>query len=187
MKKRHDISATISSSFLLVVSFALFTPYAKAQAEIKCEMIAFVTDPDSVVELRSGPGKQHPVVKVIPKDPGRSTFSIVGSDNGWLKVTSVNDSGLPSKKIFSGVGWALASDLAVTELRQYYRVFELPSETSPRIDISLFDAILPLKGCKDRWVKVQLPVTGTGTASTPGSGWLPDGSWCGDPAYDCET
>ena len=187
MKNHHYILANIKVIFPLLILFSSLTPYVGAQTETKCEMIAFVTDPDSVVELRSGPGKQHPVVKVIPKDPGRSTFSIVGSDNGWLKVTSVNDSGLPSKKIFSGVGWALASDLAVTELRQYYRVFELPSETSPRIDVSLFDAILPLEGCKDRWVKVRLPTTGTGTASTLRSGWLPDGSWCGNPEYDCET
>jgi hypothetical protein len=77
--------------------------------------------------------------------------------------------------------------LAVTELRDHYKVFESPNKKSRPIEISLYDHILPLAGCSGRWVNVNLPVVGTGTADTKKTGWIPDGLWCGNLAYECAS
>jgi hypothetical protein len=174
-------------ALLLLVFSIVLAPAAFAQAESKCDIIAFVTDPASGVNVRSGPGKDFSIVKTVPKDPGRTIFRVSASKGGWLKVTLAENSRAPADKVFSGTGWVFAPVLSLTELRDYYKVFEGPSRNSKRIDISLHDHILPLAGCKGGWVKVELPVTGTGVAEKKRTGWLPAGTWCGNPAYECES
>ena len=171
--------------FLIAANFSRISAFS--QNETKCDLIAFTTKPASGVNVRSGPGKAFAIVKTVPRDVGRTIFRISASKGDWLKVTLAENSKAPAETVFLGTGWIFAPLLSVTELRGYYKVFEAPSKRSKRIQVSLYDHTLPLAGCKGGWVKVELPVTGTSTSDNKRIGWLPPGTWCGNPAYECES
>lgn len=162
----------------------LFPVHGASQTETKCEVSAFVADPKSGVNVRSGPGKDNRILKTVPKDEGRSYFNVIAVKGEWLKVDYAENS--RNQKVLSENGWVFASLLAIREVRETYKVFESPNTKSKQIDVSLFDHILPLAGCKDRWIKVELPITGTGVLNKKLTGWLPPGSYCGIPWIGCD-
>ncbi|HSK71316.1 MAG TPA: SH3 domain-containing protein [Pyrinomonadaceae bacterium] len=170
---------------LLILIFPLLSCISVfAQTETKCDVPAFVTDPSSGVNVRAGAGKDSKIVKTVPKDEGRTMFDVVGSKGDWLKVAYAVNS--KNENVFSGTGWVHAPLLGVKEKLNKYKVFESPTTKSKRIDIGLFEHILPLAGCKGEWVKVQLPVTGTDVSEIKRTGWMPPGSHCGNPWMECD-
>jgi hypothetical protein len=162
----------------------LLSMTAFPQTETRCEIYAFPTTPEHSVFVRSRPDIESPIVKTVKPDPGRTMFDIIGMRGEWLKVSYAFNSKHAS--VFAGAGWVYAPLLAVKEKRKRYKVFESPSATSKRIDVSLFDHILPLAGCDGEWAKVQLPVTGTGVSDKKKTGWMPQGTYCGNPWIECD-
>lgn len=169
---------------LILIFLLLFSISVWAKTETKCDVHAFVTDPSSGVNIRSGAGKDFKIIKTIPKDKRQAVISIVGAKDDWLKISLVNNA--VHETVFQGTGWVYAHLLAVKENRKKYRVYESPSTESKRIEIGLFEHILPLAGCKGEWVKVQLPVTGTGVSGISLTGWMPADSHCGNPWLECD-
>src|SRR5690554_314243 len=71
--------------------------------------------------------------------------------------------------------WVKNLKLAVRPPRKY-KVHQRAGRTSETIDISLFAIDLPLAGCREDWVEVELPVTGTAIDNPVLRGWMPPGS-----------
>jgi hypothetical protein len=67
-----------------------------------------------------------------------------------------------------------------------YEVFKSPSRASGKIDIGLLYHTLPLYGCRGGWANVRLPVTGTGIGDALVLGWMPEGTFCGNPWIECD-
>lgn len=166
--------------FILLVGFSS----AHAQKETACNFPAFVTDPASGVNVRSGAGTDFEIVKTVPADSGTTMFDVVASKGDWLKISYAINS--KNERVFAGAGWVYAPLLAVKEKRERYEVFKLPNRRSEKIDISLYDHILPLYGCRGGWAKVRLPVTGTGVGDALVLGWMPSGTHCGNPWIECD-
>ena len=154
------------------------------QKENACDLAAFVSDPSSGVNVRSEPGTGAKILKTVPKDEDKTLFSIIGSKGDWVKVNYANDS--KNKTVFKGVGWIHAPLLSVTEKRNKYKVFKSPDLKSKRIDIGLLGHFLPIESCSGEWVKVSLPVTGTGVGDIKVFGWMPAGTYCGNPWIECD-
>lgn len=158
----------------------------KMPNETRCEAAAFASNPRRGVNIRSGPGTSHRIVESIKSDPNNSLFMIDGASGDWLKVSDVIAQG--GKNKFRGNGWVLArllsvkldgSDVASGGLR----VFAHPG--GRRISYSGFGVNVPLVSCTGNWLKVRLPVTGTGVGNTSATGWVTSGSFCGTPWGDC--
>jgi uncharacterized protein YraI len=166
--------------FLILMS-AMIT---NAQAETSCDVGAFVTDPSSGVNVRSEPGTDAKILRTVPKDEGVTMFFIVGSKGDWLKVNYATDS--KNNTAFSGTGWVHAPLLSVTERRNKYKIFKTPILKSERINVGLLGHFLPLESCSGEWLKVRLPVTGTGVGDLKVFGWMPAGTYCGNPWSECD-
>lgn len=154
----------------------------KAQKEVSCEIAAFVANPASGVNVRSGSGLNHKILKTIPRDSGGTLIFIEGAKGDWLKISSAVNA--KKTKVFSGVGWVHAPLLAIKtsskndDLIDYYETPDSRKEKLGNIR-SGFD--LNLLGCSGDWIKVSIPMRGTEGVE----GWLPRGSWCGSPWEDC--
>lgn len=167
-------------SLVLLICFSA----ANAQKEIACDIPAFVTDPSSGVNVRSGAGKNFKILKSVPRDKGKTMFFVTASKGDWVKVSYAVNS--KNETAFEGTGWVFAPLLSVTEKRNQYAVFKSPSRKSIKIEIGLYKHILPLYGCQDEWVKVRLPVTGTNIGDVLSLGWMPTGTHCGNPWLTCD-
>lgn len=176
------ILATLMLSFL----FCIPVP---AQTETKCDLSAFATDSTSGVNIRAGAGRDFRIIKTVPKDERGTMFDVVGAKGEWLKVVYAVNSG--NEAIFSGSGWVLAALLSIKtggiEALKARRptVYQSPNKSGGQIPFSDFGIGLPLRGCQESWVKVQLPAKGTATAARI-FGWLPRGAYCGNPWIECD-
>jgi uncharacterized protein YraI len=152
------------------------------QKETACEIAAFVADPSSGVNVRSGAGANNSVITTIPKDAGGTLIFIDGAKGDWLKISSAVNS--KKTRVFSGTGWVHAPLFFVktssknNALVNYYRTPNLRSEKLGSIRSELE---VSLMGCSGDWVKVLIPMRGTEGIE----GWLARGSWCGSPWEDC--
>lgn len=176
MEKNMKLAVLILTLLLPITAFP--------QPETKCEVYAFPTTPEHNVFIRSRADIESPLAKTVKSDTALTMFDITGVKGEWLKVSYAFNS--RQVNLFAGIGWVYAPLLAVKEKRKRYKVFEFPSANSKRIEVSLFDNILPLVGCDGEWVRVQLPVTGTGVSDTKKTGWMPPGSYCGNPWIECD-
>jgi uncharacterized protein YraI len=172
--------------YILLILSVFFGSFAvvHAQKEVACDIPAFVTDPSSGVNVRAGTGTNFKIVKTVPRDEGITMFDVVGSKDDWLKVAYAVNS--KNEMAFDGTGWVFAPLLSVTEKHDQYKVYKSPSKNSKKIDIGLYDHILPLYGCQGEWAKVRLPVTGTGVGDVMLLGWMPYGTYCGNPWGACD-
>jgi len=171
---------------LAVLSTTMAT--VPVHAEQSCNTYAFALEPLRTIELRAGAGEQFDLVATVPADEGGTVFGIVGVEHRsldihWLKVDRVVDSN--SQTVFSGTGWVPAIQLAVKS-HPRYTVFVEPSMNADAVGISLFDAVLPLADCRNEWVQVELPVTGTEIEDPQLRGWMPSGAYCGNPWVECD-
>jgi SH3-like domain-containing protein len=175
------------SVFLLAMLFSIPTP---AQTETKCDLAAFVTDPASSVNVRSGPGKENRIVKTIQRDASRTMVHLSGVKGDWLKIEHAVNS--KSEEVFSGAGWVFAPLLSITvgdadALKEgRLKVYRSPSKSSETVPFSSFGIELPVRGCRADWVRVKLPATGTGVSGTSVFGWMPRGAYCGNPWVECD-
>ena len=91
-------------------------------------------------------------------------FDIVGSENGWLKVQDAGDdpvlTGLPSRAMFSGVGWIEGTDISLDI--QASQGFLRPDkssaiivESNDKIPMHGRGRITKVSQCKDGWVRVS--------------------------------
>lgn len=169
-------------AFFLTVIFLTGPGLASAQALDRCDVAAFVTDPNSGVNVRADAGRKFGIVTTIPRDSRGTLVFISGSKDDWLMISrAVN-----SKKttVFSGVGWVHAplvsvkSSAAGDDLVLYYRRPRTETEAMGVVRSGLEVTVL---GCSGDWIKILIPVRGT--EGTPA--WLPHGSYCGSPWEDC--
>jgi hypothetical protein len=174
----------------LLTALVLFlnTVVLPARAETECGTYAFALEPMRSIELRAGAGEQFDLIATVPADEGRTLFGIVGVEHRpldihWLKIDRVVDS--RGQTVFSGTGWVPAIQLAVKS-HPRYTVFVEPSVRAEPVDISLFDAVLPLADCRGEWVQVELPVTGTEIVDPQLRGWMPAGAYCANPWVECD-
>lgn len=153
------------------------------QSASKCDLAAFVPDPDSGVNVRSGAGTATSILQTIPRDPDGILVFFNRSKGHWLKISRAVDS--KRRTVFSGTGWVYAPLLAVKtrgkeeDLVMYYR--------NPRTETEELGSIRPgldvlVQGCSEDWIKVLIPKRGTEGLSA----WLPHGSFCGSPWEHCD-
>lgn len=178
---------------LSILFIAFFAVFADGQKTTVGNLTAFAVNPAGDINIRADAGKDFKVISNLPgndslgKPDAAENSAIVavsGAKGDWLKVTSVKDKN--GEPFFIGEGWVFAPLLAVREKRDKYEVFTLPNRKSKKIEIGLFDHILPLHGCQGDWAKVRLPVTGTGVGDIVLTGWMPSGTFCGNPWAKCE-
>ncbi len=168
---------------LFTLAILLSVGCVKAQSETECDIAAFVADPNSGVNVRSGDGIGNSVLKTIPRDPKGTLVFFKGSKGDWLKISRAVSS--KRQTVFSGTGWVHAPLLAVKtrgtadELIMYYR--------NPRTETEELGSIRPglevlVQGCSEDWLRVLIPRRGTEGIKA----WLPFGSFCGSPWEDCD-
>lgn len=173
---------------LIALAIVLTTTPRPVQAGESCSTHGFALHPDRSIEIRAGAGEHFDLVQTVPADEARTLFGIAGVggsgiDGTWLKIDMAVDSG--NENVFSGTGWVPAGALAVKS-HPAHAVYLAPSRQAKPMDISLFDAVLPLVGCRGEWVHVELPVTGTEILGPAPTGWMPPGTYCGNPWLECD-
>ncbi len=172
----------LKSVFTLLVIFCV-TAQAAAQRVELCDLAAYVADPLSGVNVRTGAGLSSKIVRTIPKDRAGTLIFVTGSKGDWLRISKA----VNSKKtaVFEGSGWVYAPLLFVKtrgdgdDLVMYYRNPRTETEDMGSIRTGLEVLV---QGCSGDWVKVLIPKRGT--EGTPA--WLPFGSFCGSPWEDCD-
>lgn len=174
------IAAARAGARVVIVLACLCPP---THAATSCDIHAFSLDPETAIEVRSGPGNDFASIATVPADPGRTVFAVVEHSGEWTRVVHAVDS--RGSEAFTGSGWVPAVKLAVRPPRKY-KVHQRAGRTSETIDISLFAIDLPLAGCREDWVEVELPVTGTAIDNPVLRGWMPPGSACGNPWTGCD-
>lgn len=178
----------MTSSRIALALLWTATAAAPAQTTSTCNTYGFVLYPERSIEVRAGAGEHFDLVDVVQPDEDQTLFSIIGIggtefDGYWLKVDTAIDS--RNQQVFSGTGWVQANALAVKS-HPAYAVYADPSTHAKRVDISLFEAVLPLAGCRGEWVHVELPVTGTEIPDPVLRGWMPPGAYCANPWLACD-
>lgn len=173
----------IKNAFNITLILVLCILAVSAQGKVSCELAAFVNDPSSGVNVRSGPGLNNRILKTIPRDQGGTLVLIAGASGDWLKISSAVNSN--RVRVFSGTGWVHAPLLSVKtrgggdETVPFYR--------NPRTETESIGSIRPeldvnVMGCSGDWIKVLIPQRGTEAIPA----WLPFGSFCGSPWEDCD-
>ncbi|MFZ6710119.1 SH3 domain-containing protein [Undibacterium sp. TC9W] len=152
---------------------ALYSNVAHAEPEVTaCKLKVFSIDPDTKGNnIRSGPGSEHKVIATI-KDSD-SQMEITGSAGKWLRVRQV--SGVASEVYFKGEGWVYAPltginakasvSLRASPMAQSAMTGKIPAEAGASV-----------QSCHGEWLEIQYQSA---------KGWMPPGSYCGNPVTTC--
>jgi hypothetical protein len=132
-------------------------------AATRCDLHAYVVDTDPAgLNVRSGPGKQFPVIGNLPRHEYSVTVHVTGAGGGWLHIEGgeKQDTG---EVVFSGAGWVFAPMLA-TQTKDYtgpdpgaprVKVFRQPSLRAAVVTRLPNETEVNLIGCKGRWAQVR--------------------------------
>ena len=153
-----------------------------AAPEKRCEGYAYVIDPDPQgLNIRSGPGKQCPVVGRIPKGDAVGV-SITGSTGQWLKIGEAENQG-EGDVVYKGGGWVFGPMLATEPRSQGYdgprAVVKLFREPDPKSAVAGRlppGAQVEIVGCKGGWLRVRAGKL---------IGWLDPESQCANTLTTC--
>src|SRR5215211_5201388 len=81
---------------------------------VPCDADAYVVEEDEKgLNVRSGPGKEHPVIAVLTgDDDDEQMVHISGVSGGWVRISTA--AALDGKSLFKGTGWVFASKLGTS-------------------------------------------------------------------------
>lgn len=167
--------------FLSLITKENNNPKFVFQTETRCEITAYVADPDpNGLNVRSGAGTNFKVIKTIPKDNDGTIVEIVSSSGSWMKISSARNA--EGETVFSGSGWVYAPNLAtsVPENNIKHKAYLSADKKSKVVSAITENTEYRLKSCKGSWVEVSI-----GKGSELISGWLPPESQCGNPMTNC--
>ena len=148
-----------------------------------CSLPAYVVDPDPQgLNVRSGPGKQFPVVGKIPRGDDVVGVTVVGSAGQWLQVQDARIQG-EEEVLFKGPGWVYGPMLATETRAQGYdgpkpvvKVYREPSGRSAVVGRLRPGLEVRITGCKAGWARIQ---------SKGLTGWLDGESQCANTLTNC--
>lgn len=136
---------------------------ARAAAETRCDLYAYVVDPDPAgLNVRSGPGKQFAVVGTLPRVEYSLSVHVTGASGQWLRIegAETQDTG---DVVFKGAGWVFGPMLA-TGTKDYaaldpeeprVKLFREPSPKSAVVTRLPNETEVNLVGCKGGWARVR--------------------------------
>ena len=157
--------------------------------EKKCDAAAFISNPRSGVNVRADAGTNFTILRTIPANRDNTMVFIEGSRGDWLKISSaINRRGT---SLFKGTGWVYAPLLSVkldgvqALTGNGLKIYKAPRKNSDKISFTGSGVNARIQTCQGNWIKVQLPVTGTGVSNLKAFGWVTNGSFCGTPWGDC--
>ena len=148
-----------------------------------CSLRAYVVDPDPQgLNVRSGPGKQFPVVGKIPRGDGAVGVNVVGSVGQWLQVEDARIQG-EEEVLFKGPGWVYGPMLATETRSEGYdgpkpvvKVYREPSARSAVAGKLPPGLEVRITGCKAHWARIQ---------SKGLTGWIDGESQCANTLTNC--
>jgi SH3-like domain-containing protein len=153
-------------------------------AAVRCDLWAYAVDPDPAgLNVRSGPGKQYPVVGTLPRVDNSLEVHVLGATGQWLRIgeAMTQETG---ESVFKGPGWVFGPMLAV-ETKDYasmnpnerrVRLFKEPSPRSAVVTRLPSEAEVNLVGCKGKWARVR---------HQKSEGWLAPDSQCHSTLTTC--
>ncbi len=157
------------------------SPTVVGKAKIKCSIKAYragIADelPD-VINVRSKPGKNSPIVKTI-KTKEEIIFYLTGSANGWFEISKLETTGADvDETLFKNRGWVHSSIIAVSVANSDPKLYAAPQKKS-RVLKKLIpeESLVQPTACRSDWIQVK---------SGKLTGWLsPDGQ-CANPLTTC--
>lgn len=155
-----------------------------ATAATRCDLYAYVVDPDPAgLNVRSGPGKQFPVVGNLPPHEYSVTVHVTGAMGQWLRIEGgeKQDTG---EVVFRGAGWVYGPMLA-TQTKDYaahdpaeprVKLFRQPSPRAGVVARLPNETEVNLIGCRGRWAQVRHQKI---------EGWLAPDSQCYSTLTTC--
>ena len=155
-----------------------------AAAEVRCEIWAYVGDPDPAgLNVRSGPGKQFAVVGKLPQVEYNLVVHVTGATGQWLRVEGA-ETQETGEVVFKGAGWVYGPML-VTQTKNYagldpeeprVKIFKAPSLKAAVVLRLPNETEVTLIGCKGTWAHVR---------HQKGEGWLDRDSQCYSTITTC--
>ena len=148
-----------------------------------CSLPAYIVDPDPQgLNVRSGPGKQYPVIGKIPRGEDAVGVAVIGSTGQWLQVRDARIQG-EEEVLFKGPGWVYGPMLATETRAQGYdgpkpvvKVYREPSGRSAVVGKLPPGLEVKITGCKARWARIQ---------SKGLTGWIDGESQCANTLTNC--
>ena len=149
----------------------------------RCDLPAYVIDPDPQgLNVRSGPGKQFPVIGKIPRSDDAVGVTVIGSTGQWLQVRDALTQS-EGEMLFKGPGWVYGPMLATEARAQGYdgpkpgvKGYRAPSAGSAVAGKLPPGLEVKITGCKGSWAQIQ---------SKSLTGWLDGESQCANTLTTC--
>ncbi len=168
---------------ILVVMQTTLLSRNRETSESKCDVFAFLNDPDQGgTNVRDNPGGK--IVKKLPlqTDPKFEAgiyVKIKKSKNGWLQIESVQD----TKESYKNL-WVSGKLLGVGT-RNYdekpLRLFEKADKKSRVVSYLKGEQIVPVLACSGKWIYTS----GEGIKSRAARGWLEPEMQCPNAVTNC--
>lgn len=163
-----------------------------ASPAVRCGLEAWVNDDDPQgLNVRSGPGREFPVIATIPRHngspgehPSTETLAILtGATGRWVQIVRAQDH--EAREVFRGRGWVFAPLLGVqvtagvrelTNENYPVEVYRRPDKKGGMIGRIPAQTDVRLQGCQGEWVHIEHKGV---------KGWLPEESYCANPGSVC--
>ncbi|WP_044499539.1 SH3 domain-containing protein [Nostoc sp. PCC 7107] len=144
--------------------------FAKSINVKKCEISAYVTDPDPQgLNVRNGASLRH---KILGQVPINETVQIIATTKNWVKITNASAG-------FSGTGWVSVAKLGLSS-RGYstngVHLYASANQQSFKIAKVPANATMKLLGCQGDWAQVEYQGS---------KGWLVKEDQCGAALTTC--
>ena len=147
---------------------------------VACDVNAYVVEEDEKgLNVRSGPGKDYPVIAVLSDKEDEQLVHITGISGGWMKVSTAE--ALDGRSLFKGTGYIFASKLGTSvrpDSKGGYqaRLYQEADLKSPVVGKLPGEDGVVLLSCKGKWVQVK---------SQNLKGWLSPEGQCPNPVTTC--
>ncbi|MEW6125604.1 MAG: SH3 domain-containing protein [Acidobacteriota bacterium] len=145
-----------------------------------CDIDAYMIEDDpNGLNVRSGPGKDYPVIAVLPKKEEPNLIHISGASGAWVRIAMAET--LEGEPLFNGTGYVFASKLA-TSIRPdgaggyQARIFQQANLKSKVVTRIPAESEVLIIGCAGKWAQVQ---------SKSIKGWLSPNGQCPNPVTTC--
>ncbi|MFL6227428.1 MAG: SH3 domain-containing protein [Pyrinomonadaceae bacterium] len=159
-------------------------PASVVDATTKCEVQAFVVDPDPAgLNVRRAPDKDAAVITKLKHGDYTIAVAITGATGQWARIRDA-EAEETGDALFKGPGWVYAPLLA-TQARGKYgtnldkpvvKVLREPDKHSAVVTTLPVETQVNVIGCRGDWVQVRYKKF---------EGWLPPESQCANTLTTC--
>lgn len=160
------------------------SPAPIADAATRCEVPAFVVDPDPAgLNVRAGPDKTSRVINALKRGDYTIAVTITGATGEWVRIKDA-EAEETGDALFKGPGWVFGPLLATQARGPYGRnldkpvvkVLKEPDKRSAVVTLLPVETQVNIIGCRGGWAEVRYKKF---------EGWLPPESQCANTLTTC--